>query len=113
MLHKEAVHLLLRKNIVCRAIRKVVAALNTLLNVFVVFPSFLPTQNVNEVSYTLSGKENLSLKPQSGRVEVARQFLISACGVLYVKFKKSQFLCHMEYLFTEGYGIIFLCLFQT
>ena len=32
-------------NTVCHAIRKVVAALNTLLNMFVVFPSFLQTQN--------------------------------------------------------------------
>ena len=48
MLHKEAVHLLFRKNMMCRAIRMVVAVLNRLLNGFVVFPSFLPTQTVKE-----------------------------------------------------------------
>ncbi|KAK0132300.1 Dihydropyridine-sensitive L-type skeletal muscle calcium channel subunit alpha-1 [Merluccius polli] len=41
------------KNTVCLAIRKVVAALNTLLNMFVVFPSFLPTQTVKEGFYQL------------------------------------------------------------
>ena len=69
MLQKEAVRLLLRsvsvslrflhtvgdaenisKNTVCLAIRKVVAALNTLLNMFV-FPTFLPKQTVNEGFY--------------------------------------------------------------
>ena len=44
------------KNTVCRAIRKVVAALNTLLNMFVVFPSFLPTQRVKEGFYQRAGK---------------------------------------------------------
>ncbi|KAK0132101.1 putative nuclease HARBI1 [Merluccius polli] len=39
------------KDTVCLAIRKVVAALNTLLNMFVVFPSFLPTQTVKEGFY--------------------------------------------------------------
>ncbi|KAK0142835.1 putative nuclease HARBI1 [Merluccius polli] len=43
------------KNTVCRAIRKVVAALNTLLNKFVVFPSFLPAQTVKEAFYQLAG----------------------------------------------------------
>ena len=82
MLHKEAVHLLLRsvsvfhcdffatgtylhavgdaecvgKNMVCGAICKVVAVLNILLNMFVTFPSFLPSQIVKEGFYTLSGK---------------------------------------------------------
>ncbi|KAK0141620.1 Phosphoribosyl pyrophosphate synthase-associated protein 1 [Merluccius polli] len=39
----------------CLAIRKVVAALNTLLNMFVVFPNFLPTQTVKlQLSYGFS-----------------------------------------------------------
>ena len=50
------------------AIHKVAAALHV-LNMFVVFPSFLPTQTV-KVFYELSG--NLCLR-QSGRVEVERQ----------------------------------------
>ncbi|KAK0141121.1 Smoothelin-like protein 2 [Merluccius polli] len=41
------------KNTVCLAIRKVVAALNTLLNMFFVFPNFLPTQTVKEGFYQL------------------------------------------------------------
>ena len=61
MLHKEDVHLL-RKLMVCRAIRKVVAVRNTLLNVFLMFPSFLPTQTVKEGFDRLSGKENLCLR---------------------------------------------------
>ena len=86
MLHKEAVHLLLRsvsvfhcdffatgtylhavgdaehigKNTVCRARRKVVAALNIFLNMFVTFPSFLPSKIVKEGFYTLSGQ----IKPE-------------------------------------------------
>ena len=44
------------KNTVCRAIHKVVAALNILLHRFVAFPSFLPSQIVKEGFYTLSGK---------------------------------------------------------
>ena len=44
------------KNTVCLAIRKVVAALNTLLNMFVVFPSVLPTQTVKEGFYQRAGK---------------------------------------------------------
>ena len=44
------------KNLVCRAIRKVVAALKILLNMFKKFPSFLPSQIVKEGFYTLSGK---------------------------------------------------------
>ncbi|KAK0137676.1 hypothetical protein N1851_026107 [Merluccius polli] len=73
MLQKEAARLLLRcfatgtylhtvgdaenisKNTVCLAIREVVAAaLNTLLNMFVVFPNFLPTQTVKEGFYQLA-----------------------------------------------------------
>ncbi|KAK0156322.1 Transient receptor potential cation channel subfamily M member 5 [Merluccius polli] len=42
------------KNTVCLAIRKVVAALNTPLNMFVVFPNFLPTQTVKEGFYQLA-----------------------------------------------------------
>ncbi|KAK0144625.1 DDB1- and CUL4-associated factor 11 [Merluccius polli] len=42
------------KNTVCLAICKVVVALNTLLNMFVVFPSFLPTQTVKEGFYQLN-----------------------------------------------------------
>ena len=89
MLHKEAVHLLLRsvsvfhcdffatgtylhavgdaehigKNTVCRAIRKVVDALNISLKMFVAFPSFLPSQIVKDGFYTLSGK----IKPPEWR----------------------------------------------
>ena len=48
------------KNTVSCASRKVVAALNTLLNVFMAFPSILPSQIVNEGFYRLSGKEKTS-----------------------------------------------------
>ena len=51
------------KNMVCGAICKVVAVLNILLNMFVTFPSFLPSQIVKEGFYTLSGK----IKPPEWR----------------------------------------------
>ncbi|KAK0133293.1 Prothrombin [Merluccius polli] len=47
------------KNTVCLAIREIVAAaLNTLLNMFVVFPNFLPTQTVKLQVINLQVKEN-------------------------------------------------------
>ena len=109
MLQKEAVRLLLRsvsvfhcdffatgtylhtvgdaenisKNTVCLAIRKVVAALNTLPNMFVVFPSFLPTQTVKEGFYQLAGKRKHLFACMSGTVEVARPSCYSACWVCF------------------------------
>ena len=71
------------KNTVCLAIRKVVAALNTLLNMFVVFPSFLPTQTIKEGFYQLVGKRKHLFAWISGRVEVARQSWDSACWVRF------------------------------
>ena len=49
------------KNTVCRAIRKVVVALNTLLIMFVAFPIFLSTQIVKDFIH-FQVKENLCLR---------------------------------------------------
>ncbi|KAK0142310.1 hypothetical protein N1851_020003 [Merluccius polli] len=46
----------------CLPIRKVVAALNTLLNMFVVFPNFLPTQTVKLQVINLEVKENTCIR---------------------------------------------------
>ena len=56
---------------------------------------------------------------ESGGVEVAISFEYLHAGFIpqvirnYVMLKKSQIRCHMEYFFTKGHGIIFLCLFRT
>ena len=48
----------LSKNTVCRTIRKVVLALNKLLNMFVVFPGHLPTLQIKEAFYKIAGNIN-------------------------------------------------------
>ena len=75
MLHKEAVH-----NTVAHCVCVCVCDLYTLLNVFV-FPSFLPTQTVNEVFSTLSG-ERVRERWSGGSVLVWRVHLPS--DALYV-----------------------------
>ena len=84
----------------CRAFRKVVAALNKINYAFVLFPSSLPTQTVKEGFYTLSGKENLCLRERLVSLEFLHAGFVS------------QMMCIYVYLFTKGKLSIFCAYFD-
>ena len=69
---------------------------------------------VDLVDHAACGSESLR-EPYSGGSASVWGFcvgFVSQVMRVCVKLKKLQIKCHMEYLFTKGYGIIFLCLFQ-
>ncbi|KAK0138911.1 hypothetical protein N1851_024530 [Merluccius polli] len=73
------------KNTVCLAIRKVVAGLNTLLNMFVVFPSFLPTRTVKEGFYQLVGGPGVAASLLLGTLLISLFLILSVASFFYLK----------------------------